>query len=57
VLVRPLKVDLFDTVFYCKLSLGVFRMFETLKQWFSTTVLRAACSSQAPFVRLLAVFQ
>jgi len=28
-----------------------------LEQWFSTTVLRAACGSQAPFVRPSAVFQ
>jgi len=26
------------------------------EQWFSNTVLSAACSSQAPFLRLLAIF-
>jgi len=28
-----------------------------VEQWFSSTVLKAACSSQASFVRLLATFQ
>jgi len=28
-----------------------------VEQWFSNTLLRAACSSQASFMRLLAVFQ
>jgi len=28
-----------------------------VEQWFLTTVLRAACGSQAPFVQFSAVFQ
>jgi len=28
-----------------------------VEKWFSNTLLRAACSSQASFMRLLAVFQ
>jgi len=33
------------------------RQTDSINQWFSTTVLRAACASQAPFVGPSAVFQ